>query len=71
MKTALQQQNESETDDSNEEENWKKLAKSKTEVAYVIGAAQADQDADDVSVDSTTAKKYLKCYRKSKKRRKF
>ena len=36
MKTALQQQDKSETDDSGEEESWKKLAKSKAEVAYVI-----------------------------------
>ena len=60
-----------ETKESGDEESWKKLAKSKAEVAYVMGAAQADQDADNISLDSTTDKKYLKRYRKTHKKRKY
>ena len=61
MVKALQKDSDSETDESSEEDSWKK-GKSKTEVAYVMGAAQADQDSDDISIDSSTAKKYLKRY---------
>ena len=49
---------------------WRK-GKSKAQVAYVMGAAEADQDTDDISVDSTTAKEYLKRYKKNQKRRKL
>ena len=42
MVKALQQSSDSDTDESSEEESWKK-GKSKAEVAYVMGAAQADQ----------------------------
>ena len=60
----------SDLDDSGEEESWKK-GKTKAQVAYVMGAAEADQDSDDISVDSSTAKKYLKRYKKNRKRGKF
>ena len=70
MVKALQQSSDSDTDESSEEESWKK-GKSKAEVTYVMGAAQADQDSDDISVDSSTAKKYLKRYKKNRKRRKL
>ena len=60
----------SDLDDSGEEESWKK-GKTKAQVAYVMGAAEADQDSDDISVDSSTAKKYLKRYKKNRKRRKL
>ena len=69
MMTALQQQGGSSSDEaSTDDESWKK-GKSKAEVAYVMGAAQADQDTDDASVNSATAKNYLKRFKKNKKRR--
>ena len=69
MITALQQQGGIGSDEaSTDDESWKK-GKSKAEVAYVMGAAQVDQDTDEASVDSTTAKKYLKRFKKNKKRR--
>ena len=69
MKAALQQGG-SDSEDSSSNKSWNKLTKTDTEMAYIMGAAQVDQDMDDISVDSTTAKKYLKRYRKSTKRRK-
>jgi hypothetical protein len=56
---------------SDDEESWKKLTKNSVERAYVLGAAQADQNCDDsdISVDDSTAKQYLKRYRKSTKKR--
>ena len=63
MMTALQQGGSSSDEASTDDESWKK-GKSKAEVAYVMGAAQADQDTDEASVDSTTAKKYLKRFKK-------
>ena len=68
MMKALRKQDQSKTDDYSEEESWKK-GKSEAEVAYVMGAAQADQDLDDISVDSSTAKKYLKVYKRNNKRK--
>ena len=66
MMKALQKCPDSETDESSEKQNWKK-GKSKAQVAYVMRAATANQDSDDISVDSTTAKEYLKRYKKNRK----
>ena len=70
MMKAFQKRSDSDTTESSEEESWQK-GKTEAQVAYVMGAAQADQDSDDISVDSSTAKKYLKRYKKNRKRRKL
>ena len=61
------------TEDSKEEEyltdtSWKKKT-TKEERAFVMGAT-ADVSDSDASVDSATAKKLLKKFRKKKKRKK-
>ena len=70
MMKAFQQKNSDSDSESSEEESWQK-GKTEAQVAYVMGAAQADQDSDDISIDSSTAKKYLKRYKKNRKRRKL
>ena len=57
-------------DSSDDEESWKKLTKNSIERAYVLRAAQGDQNCDDndLSLDYSTAKQYLKRYRKNEKR---
>ena len=56
------------SEDSDAEE-WKKLTKDSVERAYVLGAAQTDQNYynSDISIDSSTTKQYLKRFRKSAK----
>jgi hypothetical protein len=52
-------------------EEWKKLTKDSVERAYVLGAAQTDQNYydSDISIDNSTTKQYLKRFRNNKKRR--
>ena len=66
------ERNASSSDSSDNEGSWKRHAKNKMERVYVLGAAQADQQCSDsdISIDSATAKRYLKTYRsQSKKKR--
>jgi hypothetical protein len=66
----IMQGDKNDTDDSDMEE-WKKLTKDSVERAYVLGAAQTDQNYydSDISIDSSTTKQYLKRFRKANKKR--
>ena len=58
--------------DTSETEEWKKLTKDSVERAYVLGAAQSDQNYydSDISIDTPTTKQYLKRWRKTAKQNK-
>ena len=60
------------SDSDSDAEEWKKLTKNTVERAYVLGAAQSDQNYydSDISIDSTTTKQYLKRFRKAAKGKK-
>ena len=56
------------SDSDSDSEEWKKLTKNSEERAYILGAAQSDQNCydSDISIDNTTTKAYLKRFRKGK-----
>ena len=60
-----------EDSDESDIEEWKKLTKDSVERAYVLGAAQTDQNYydSDISIDSDTTKQYLKRFRKANKKK--
>ena len=60
------------SDSDSDSEEWKKLTKDSIERAYVLGAAQSDQNYydSDISIDTTTTKQYLKRFRKAEKGKK-
>jgi len=67
MVNEIMESKENDSDDSDADE-WKKFTKTSDERAYVLGAAQSDQNYydSDISIDNTTTKAYLKRFRKGK-----
>ena len=57
------------SDSDSDCDEWKKLTKNTEERAYVLGAAQTDQNYydSDISINSTTTIQYLKNFRKAAK----